>query len=55
MRWFWKLLGGRPMVRIDFEFTDHVDGKDVFSFRDRLGRKWLANHAWALFRVTDHG
>ncbi len=46
------LTGGRPMKRICFMFTDVVSGKPVYRFEDAYGRPWMANHRWALFRVT---
>jgi len=47
----WKLTGGRPMTRLEFAFTDRVTGKSVHYWRDRLGREWLAEGAFSLFRV----
>lgn len=47
-----KLLGGRPMRRTSFAFTDVVSGKPVYYFIDRLGRRWLAEHRWARFRIS---
>jgi len=46
-----KLLGGRPMRLEGFAFTDVVVGEPVYYYRDRLGRRWLAQSAWARFRV----
>jgi hypothetical protein len=57
MNWLWKLTGGRPMTRVQHLFVDRVSGQDVFHYRDRMGRNWMANGAWALYRVertTDH-
>lgn len=51
MKWFWRLTGGRPMKVLFFQFTDVVDGRPVYSCVDRLGRSWLANGKWSLFRV----
>jgi hypothetical protein len=46
------LTGGRPMKAIDDNlFTDVVSGRRVGLFIDRFGRKWLAEHRWAIFRV----
>ena len=45
------LTGGRPMKRTGYAFTDKVSGNSVNSFTDQLGRDWLAEHAWSLFRV----
>jgi hypothetical protein len=47
----WRLTGGRPMRREGYAFTDQVTGKGVLYFRDRLGRKWLAEGPWSFFRV----
>lgn len=46
-----RLLGGRPMQCEGFAFADIVSGRHVYYWRDRLGRSWLAENAWALFRV----
>lgn len=46
------LTGGRPMRRIGYAFTDIVSGKAVYRWEDRYGRKWLAEEAWSLFRVS---
>jgi hypothetical protein len=45
------ILGGRPMYYDGFAFTDIVSGFSVNHFTDRLGRRWLANNRWSLFRV----
>lgn len=53
--WFWqtlnRLTGGRPMKYINESFRDIVDGRMVNLYEDGMGRKWLAHHRWALFRV----
>lgn len=54
MSWLWKLLGGRPMQCIDQLFIDRISGEAVNLYEDRLGRRWMANTRWALFRVP-HG
>ena len=37
-------------------FTDIVSGKSVYYFIDLFGRRWLAEHKWAFFRVeSEHG
>lgn len=46
-----RLTGGRPMIEEGFAFTDVVSGESVRYYLDRLGRRWLATSAWALFRV----
>ena len=48
---FYKLTGGRPMTKLQFEFTDVICGEPVYSFVDKLDRKWLATNKWSLFRV----
>jgi hypothetical protein len=52
VNWLWKLTGGRPMRRLEHRFTDQVSGRGVWRFVDRLGREWLAEGAWSLFRVA---
>lgn len=54
--------GGRPMICEGYAFTDKVSGRGVHYFRDRHGRRWLAEGPWAIFRVRaiieqeqDHG
>lgn len=39
------------MKFLGFAFTDCVSGRCVFYWRDTLGRKWMAEGAWSLFRV----
>lgn len=46
-----KLLGGRPMTYIGQAFYDSIGGAQVNYYRDSLGRYWMAEHRWALFRV----
>lgn len=46
-----KLTGGRPMRYEGYAFTDRVAGYAVNYYTDRLGREWLAENAWSLFRV----
>lgn len=48
---FFKLTGGRPMIEEGYAFTDVVSGEGVYYFRDRMGRKWLANGPWFGLRV----
>lgn len=50
----WKLTGGRPMRRIGYAFTDVVSGAAVYYWRDRLGRVWMAEGAFSMFRVPRH-
>lgn len=40
------ILGGRPMVRGQFEFMDAVNKKPVYCFTDAYGRKWMAQSSW---------
>lgn len=47
----WYFTGGRPMKRLEYVFTDKVNGRGVWYWRDRLGRSWMAQGPWALFRV----
>lgn len=48
----WRITGGRPMHLMDPSyFKDIVSGRPVALFRDRLGRTWMAEHRWAMFRV----
>lgn len=49
--WLWRLTGGRPMIRRESLFTDKVSGLTVFHYEDRLGRHWMADMSWSLFRV----
>jgi hypothetical protein len=46
-----RILGGRPMKYQGCMFIDCVSGLEVNHYIDRLGRHWLANSAWSLFRV----
>ena len=48
-----KLLGGRPMRRESLAFVDRCSGASVSYYVDTLGRRWLAENRWALFRVPD--
>ena len=47
----WCITGGRPMTCEGYAFTDKVNGRGVYYYRDRLDRQWLAEGPWALFRV----
>jgi len=51
MNFLRKLLGGRPMRFFKFEFTDICTGNRVNKYVDTLGRYWLAESRWSLFRV----
>lgn len=39
------------MHRVGFAFTDCVTGKHVFYWLDGFDRVWMAESAWAWFRV----
>lgn len=49
-----RILGGRPMRLIEPLFTDTVSGKAVGLYEDTLGRQWMAEGPWSLFRVRSH-
>jgi len=46
-----RILGGRPMIKLEREFWDGIEHKQVYSYMDTRGRVWLATSPWALFRV----
>lgn len=46
-----RVLDGRPMTRVGFAFTDTVVNEPVYYYRDTFGRLWMAQGAWARFRV----
>ena len=46
-----SLLGGRPMRRESFAFRDQCSGASVNYYIDSLGRRWMAENRWSLFRV----
>lgn len=46
-----KLTGGRPMRRDCLAFVDCVSGRSVCEWTDKIGRRWLAEGPWSLFRV----
>ncbi len=50
-RLFYRLTGGRPMVRGRFRFHNSFNGKAVYEYRDAYGREWLATSAWDYLRV----
>ena len=45
------LLGGRPMRRGKYLFSDCVSGQPVYAFHDQLGREWMATGPWSIIRV----
>lgn len=51
LKLLYKITGGYPMKRIDNAFIDIVSSKPVYYYKDTLGRVWLAEHAFATFRV----
>ena len=56
LRWiFYNLTGGRPMVREKPAVIDLVSERALYSYVDKLGRKWLAESAWAWKRYVDDG
>ena len=50
---FFKLTGGRPMIKIDRPgFVDKVSGKKVEYYQDKFGNIWMCDSGpWSLFRV----
>lgn len=54
MRLLWWLTGGRPMRFVGTAFVDAVSRRPVGMYKDRLGRLWLAEGGWSLFRVRVH-
>lgn len=51
MSLIWWITGGRPMQNDGLSFVDVVSGRGVYNFVDKMGRKWMAESAWAWFRV----
>jgi len=52
-RLFYLITGGRPMKQTDSNsFRDTVSGKQVNYYKDHLGKKWMANTKWSLFRIS---
>jgi len=49
--WLQKLLGGRPMTRVCYSFTDTVSHKRMYDYIDCFGRLWHAEDRWGLGRV----
>lgn len=49
-----QLTGGRPMKYCGSAFTDKVSGKAIKHYTDQLGRQWLAENSYSLFRVRRH-
>ena len=46
----------KSLERIGYAFTDTVEGKPVYYYRDRDGVVWMKNSKWSLFRVcSSHG
>lgn len=51
MKLLWYLTGGRPMIYLKSLFIDNVSHRIVNLYRDRLDRKWMAEHPWGTFRI----
>lgn len=52
LRFLYRITGGRPMHLVERSgFTDIVSGRQVHLFRCRLGRTYLAERKWSIFRV----
>ena len=44
------------LERIGYAFTDTVDGRPVYYYRDKDGVVWMKNSKWGLFRCrSSHG
>lgn len=41
------------MKYVDVAIVDVVSQRSVYQWIDRLGRKWLAEGPWSLFRVAN--
>ncbi len=55
LTWLWRLTGGRPMKHEGTAFFDRIGQRNVHFFIDKFGRRWLAEHRWAQFRVRKYG
>jgi hypothetical protein len=49
--WMQRLLGGRPMMKVGYSFTDVVSGKRVYDWIDCFGRLWHSTNGWGWGRV----
>lgn len=43
------------MRRLGHALTDRVTGNSVYYWQDKLGRYWMAEGPWSLFRVEVRG
>lgn len=50
-----SVTGGRPMKREGPAFYDFIGHLGVSYYRDKLGRRWLAEGPWSKFRVEIDG
>ena len=48
IQWFKRT---RSLERIGYAFTDIVEGKPVYHYRDKDGVVWLKTSKWSLFEV----
>ncbi len=48
----WVLTGGRPMALVGYLFPDVATGRPVSLWLDKLGRPWIAEGPWSLFRIA---
>lgn len=39
------------LERIEYRFTDHIAGKEVWLYRDCYDEYWLKDGRWSFFRV----
>ena len=47
-----RLKSYLSLERIGYAFTDIVEGKGVYYYRDCYGRVYMKNSKWALFSVA---
>ena len=50
IKWFMET---RRYERVAYAFTDVVNGRPVFYYRDRHGVHWLKHSKWGIFKVAD--
>ena len=48
LEWFNRT---RSLERIGYAFTDIVEGKPVYYYKDYNGEIWIKNSKWSLFEV----
>jgi hypothetical protein len=51
LRMFYTLTGGRPMTYDGDGFWDAIGKEKINYWRDAFGRRWMATHGSARFRV----